>query len=85
MICVGQLEKFENRLHIGQLYVGDWASLVSQTVKNLPAMQETSLIPGSERTSGKGDGNPLLYSCLENSMDRGGWQATVQGVTKNQT
>ena len=34
-------------------------------------------IPGSGRTPGEGDGNPLQYSCLENSMDRGAWRATV--------
>ena len=33
----------------------------------------------------EGNGNPLQYSCLENSMDRGAWQATVHGVTKSQT
>ena len=40
-------------------------------------------IPGSGRSPGEGNGNPLQYSCLENSMDRGGWQATVLGVTKS--
>ena len=39
-------------------------------------------IPGSERSPGKGNGDPLQYSCLENSMSRGTWQATVHGVTK---
>ena len=43
------------------------------------------LIPGSGRFRGKGHGNPLQYSCLENSMDRRGWQATVHRVTKSQT
>ena len=42
-------------------------------------------IPGSERSSGEGSGNPLLYSCLENPMDRGAWRATVHGVTKSWT
>ena len=42
-------------------------------------------VPGSGRSFGKGNGNPLQYSCLENSTDRGGWQATVHGVTKSQT
>ena len=46
------------------------ASLVAQTVKRLPAMLETR-VPGSGRSPGEGNGNPLLYSCLENSMDRG--------------
>ena len=42
-------------------------------------------IPGSGRSSGEGNGNPLQYSCLENSMDRGAWQAAVHGVPKSQT
>ena len=41
-------------------------------------------IPGSGRLPGEGNGYPLQYSCLENSMDRGAWQATVHGVTKSQ-
>ena len=60
-----------------------WASLMAQMVKNLPAMWETILIPGSGRSLGEGNGNPLQYSCLGNSMDRGAWQATVHGVTKS--
>ena len=40
-------------------------------------------IPGSERSSGKWNSYPLQYSCLENSMDRGTWRATVLGVTKS--
>ena len=42
-------------------------------------------IPGLGRCSGEGNGNPLQYSCLENPMDRGAWQATVHGVAKSQT
>ena len=43
---------------------------------------DMGLIPGSGRSPGEGNGNPLQYSCLENPMDRGAWQATVRGVTK---
>ena len=39
-------------------------------------------IPGSGRSPGEGNGYPLQYSCLENSMDRGAWQTTVHGVAK---
>ena len=39
-------------------------------------------IPGSGRSSGEGNSNPLQYSCLENPMDRGAWKATVHGVTR---
>ena len=63
-------------------YTEYWSSLVAQMVKNLTAMQE---IPRSGRSPGKGPGYPLLYSCLENSMDRGAWQPTVHGVSKSWT
>ena len=42
-------------------------------------------IPGSGRSPGEGNGNPLQYSCPENPMDRGAWGAAVQGVAKSQT
>ena len=42
-------------------------------------------IPGAGRSPGERNGNPLQYSCLENSMDRGAWWAIVHGVTKSQT
>ena len=42
-------------------------------------------IPGSGRSSGGGNSNPLQYSCLENPMDRGVWQATVYEATKSRT
>ena len=42
-------------------------------------------VPGSGRYPGKGRGNPLQYSCLENSMDRGAWQITVHRVAKSWT
>ena len=43
------------------------------------------LIPGSGRSAGEGNGYPLQYSCLENSMDRGAYQAKVHGITKSWT
>ena len=58
-------------------------------VKNLPANTrntgEAGSIPGLGRSPGEGNGNPFQYSCLENSMDIGAWQATTHGVAKNQT
>ena len=59
-----------------------WTSLVAQTLKRLFTMRET-WVP----SLGLEDplGNPLQYSCLENSMDREAWWATVHGVTKSQT
>ena len=50
-----------------------------------PSTQDPSLIPGLGRSSGEGNGYPLQYSYLENSMDRGAWQATVHEVAKSQT
>ena len=47
--------------------------------------RDLDLIPGSGRSPGEGNGNPLQYSCLENHTDRGVWRATVHGVTKSQT
>ena len=53
----------------------------SSLVKNLPANAgDMDLIPGSGRYPREGNGDPLLYSCLGNPMDRGAWLATVHGV-----
>ena len=46
---------------------------------------DPSWIPGSGRSPGEGNGNPLYYSCLENSVDRGAWQPTTHGVVKSWT
>ena len=55
-------------------------------VKNLPVSEGGSgLIPGSERSPGGGNNNPLQYSCLGNPMDRGTWYAAVHGAAKSQT
>ena len=54
-------------------------------VKYLTAMWDPGLIPEMGRSPGEGNSNPLQYSCLENSMDGGGWWAIVHGVTKSQT
>ena len=52
-------------------------------VKNLTAnARDTGLVPQLGRSSGGGHGNPLQYSCLRNPIDRGAWQATVHGATK---
>ena len=66
--------------------VFDWASQVVLEVKNPPASEgDADSIPGSGRSPGRGHGNPLQYSCLENPMDSGAWQATVHGVAKSWT
>ena len=66
-----------------------WAFQVVLVVKNLPAnagdVRDVGSIPGSGRYPGGGHGNPRWYSCLENLMDRGAWQAIVHGVRKSWT
>ena len=63
--------------------------LDGSAVKNSPAdagdAGDVGLIPGSGRSSGIGNGNPLQYSCLGNPMNRGAWWTTVHGVTMSQT
>ena len=58
-------------------------------VKNLPMnagdTRDVGLIPGSGRSPGEGNDNPLQDSCLENPMDRGAWWAAVHGVAKSRT
>ena len=66
--------------------VGGGTSLGAQLVKNPPVAQEDlGLILGLGRSPGEENGNPLQYSCLENSMDRGAWWAIVHGVKKSLT
>ena len=56
--------------------------------KNTPAnsgdVRDAGLIPGSKRSPGEENDNPLQYPCLENSMDRGAWEASVHRVAQNQ-
>ena len=69
--------------------VFDGVSYVALVVKKLPAsareVRDTALIPGSGRSPGGGNGNPLQDSCLEDPMDREGWRAAVHGVAKHWT
>ena len=65
------------------------ASQVALVVKNLPVnaeyLKDEGLIPGSGRSPGGEHGNPLQYSCLENPIDRGAWQAIVHRAAKTWT
>ena len=62
-----------------------WASLVAQMVKNLPAVWENQgSISGLGRSPGEGNGDPLQYSCLGNSMGKGTWWVMVHGATESQ-
>ena len=58
-------------------------------VKNLLAnagdLRDADLIPGSGRSPGEGNGDPLQHPCVGNATDRGAWWATVHGITKSQT
>ena len=58
---------------------------MTQMVKNLPAMQQTSVDPWAGKSPGEGNGYSLQYCCLENSMDRGAWWGTAHGVSESQT
>ena len=89
-VSEGKHKAVVNALTVVHLCLG--ASLVVQSVKNPSAMQEIACstgdpvsIPGSGRSLGEGNGDPLKCSCLENPMDRGTWWAIVHEVTKSQT
>ena len=56
-----------------------------ECVCNSGEARNTGLIPGSGRSPGEGNGYPLQYSCLENSVDRGAWWVTVHGTAKSGT
>ena len=64
-----------------------WASQVALVLKSLPVpagdLRDAVSIPGSERSPGRGHGNLLQYSCMENPMGRGAWWATVHSVTES--
>ena len=62
---------------------GTQGFLGGAVVKNPPASAGDSSIPGSGRSPGKGNDNPLQYSCLRNPMDRGVWQAIAHGMVES--
>ena len=61
-----------------------WCLRGKESTCSAGATGKTGLIPGSGRSPRGGHGNPLQYSCLENSVDGGAWQATVHGIAKSQ-
>ena len=71
------------------LLLASWGFPYGSAVKNLLANArdagDSCLIPGSGRSAGRGNGNPLQYSSVENPMDRGAWWATIHGVAKSWT
>ena len=84
---VAHLKKLLESISIpkGKMYIFPGGSVVKNPPANAGDTSDVGLISGSARSLGVGNGNPLQYSCLENLMDRGAWQATVHGVTKSQT
>ena len=84
--------KFQYFKGISEKHKVRGASPIAQLVKNSPANAKNTRFcmkrrfnPWMGRSPGEGNGNPLQYSCLENSMDRAAWWATVHGVSKSQT
>ena len=61
------------------------AQLVKNTLANARDARGIGSIPGLGGSTGMGNGNPLQYSCLENTMDRGAWWAAVHGISKRRT
>ena len=76
-------EKYENTLKVSVLM--KWKVLMLLGDCRISKIKILICFEGSGRSHGEGHGNPLQYSCLENPMDRGAWQATVHGVAKSQT
>ena len=73
-------EPIHGFVHFGEIHFG------GSVVKNLPARAgDAGLIPGLGRSPREGNSNPFQYSCLRNPMDRGAWQATVQGIAESRT
>ena len=74
------LQKYLNCLYTAPPFMAQKGFSGSAEVKASACnVGDLGLIPGSGRSPGEGNGNPLQYSCLENSMDRGAWWATVHG------
>ena len=71
-------------IQIYSVYKSD-GSVVNNLPANAGAEGDVGSTPGLGRSPGKGNGNPLQHSCLENSMDRRAWWAIVHVVTKSQT
>ena len=75
-----QIMSSRDKVHVSQV-----ALVVKNMLANARDIRDSGLIPGSGRSLGEGNGNPLQYSSLENPMDREAWQATVHRVTKTRT
>ena len=91
MVLLSEMEKEQvgKEVKRSALHCTGQASQMVLVVKNLPAnagdIRDVSSIPGLGRSPGGRRGNPLQYFCLQNTMNRGAWQATVHSVAKNRT
>ena len=81
--------RYKKENEMGTKYTDFGASLEVLGVKNQTAnagnLRDMGSVPGSRTSPGRGHGNPLEYSCLENSVDTGAWWPIVHGVAKSQT
>ena len=80
--CIGKISRRKDRLPT-PVFLGFPGG--SDSKESTCNVGDLGLIPGLGRSPGEGNGYPLQYSCLENSMDRGAWQAPVHGVAKSWT
>ena len=81
IMIIVNLERFYQSMNI-------FVSLITEASvgkESACCVGDLASIPGSGRSPGEGNGNPFQYSCLEKSMDRGAWQATVCGITESDT
>ena len=81
-VLIGAFSPFALKVIIDRYVSG---SVVKNPPANARDAREVDSVPGSRRSPGEGNGNPLQDSCLENAKDRRAWQATVCKVTKSQT
>ena len=79
--------RFMGSQRVGHVWATEmnWTELKSNGKESACSAGDPGSILGSGRSLGEGNGNPVQYSCLENPMDRGAWQATVHGVAKSWT
>ena len=86
MVCPELLHHLVNVCWVSLCHKSTWGSLdFSIRLVSASMLGEPGSIPGSGRSPGGGDGNPLQHSCLQNPMDRGAWRGTVHGVAKCRT
>ena len=91
MLCSAAKKSIKKHTHttflslilLNQLFIKSFPG--GSVVKNLTASADAGSVPGSGRSTEGGNGNPLQYSCLENTVERGAWRATVHRIAKELT